>query len=287
MRKSPVDNGYEGFGFRAGTFAEPNGRQPGSLDGDRLISRHESERESLMERWSELAAHWGIELSYFDIQGQRREADGETVGRIAAALAGSGQPPAAGGPEARPVEPAFQGDGRRVWVLAVQLYGVRSRRNWGHGDFTDLAELLRIVAGLGGAGVGLNPLHAQFYDRPECSGSPYSPNSRQFLNPLYVDVEAIEEFQLDRVANLAQGIERLRAAELVDYAAVAALKLGALRDAYLSFASSGSAVRRADFEAYRRERGRPLECFAASESASRTISRSIFGLARGLAKADG
>ena len=35
-RKSPVDNGYEGFGFRGGTFAEPNGRPPGSLDGDRL-----------------------------------------------------------------------------------------------------------------------------------------------------------------------------------------------------------------------------------------------------------
>jgi 4-alpha-glucanotransferase len=219
-----------------------------------------------MERWNELAAQWGIELSYLDIQGQRREADGETVGRIAAALTASGQPPAAGGREPQPAEPAFQGDGQRVWLLAVQLYGVRSRRNWGHGDFTDLAELLRIVAGLGGAGVGLNPLHAQFYDRPECSGSPYSPNSRQFLNPLYIDVEAIEEFQPDRVASLARDIEQLRVAELVDYAAVATLKLGALRAAYLSFASSGSAVRRADFEAYRRERGRPLECFAAFET---------------------
>jgi 4-alpha-glucanotransferase len=217
-----------------------------------------------MERWSELAAQWGIDLSYFDIQGQRREAEGETVRRIAAGLAASGHPPAAGGAEARPVEPAFQGNGQRVWVLAVQLYGVRSRRNWGHGDFTDLADLLRIVAGLGGAGVGLNPLHAQFYDRPECSGSPYSPNSRQFLNPLYIDVEAIEEFQPDPA--FTRDMERLRATELVDYPGVAALKRGALRAAYLSFVSSGSAVRRADFEAYRRERGRPLEAFAAFET---------------------
>src|SRR5215217_8827175 len=38
-------------------------------------------------------------------------------------------------------ERAFQLEGvatERVWVLAVQLYAVRSHRNWGHGDFTDL-----------------------------------------------------------------------------------------------------------------------------------------------------
>ena len=91
-------------------------------------------------------------------------------------------------------------------MLAVQLYGVRSRRNWGHGDFSDLAALLDIVADFGCAGIGLNPLHAQFYDRPGCSGSPYSPNSRLFLNPLYIDVEAIEEFDRAHAASLARRI---------------------------------------------------------------------------------
>src|SRR5688572_32502027 len=33
-------------------------------------------------------------------------------------------------------------------------------------------------SGLGGAGIGLNPLHALFYDRPG-SASPYSPSSRR------------------------------------------------------------------------------------------------------------
>ena len=51
-------------------------------------------------------------------------------------------------------DPAFQGDGRKTWVLAVQLYGVRSARNWGHGDFSDLAELLDIVADRGCGGIG-------------------------------------------------------------------------------------------------------------------------------------
>src|SRR5262249_13604827 len=50
---------------------------------------------------------------------------------------------------------AYQGDRtapRRMWALGVQLYGVRSRRNWGHGDFTDLAALIDLAADLGAAG---------------------------------------------------------------------------------------------------------------------------------------
>ena len=81
---------------------------------------------------------------------------------------------------------------RRLWALAVQLYGVRSRRNWGHGDFTDLAALIDLAADLGAAGIGLNPLHAPFDELAEAS--PYSPNSRLFLNWRYIDVEAIAEF---------------------------------------------------------------------------------------------
>jgi 4-alpha-glucanotransferase len=83
---------------------------------------------------------------------------------------------------------AFDGDFDRGWLLAVQLYGVRSARNWGIGDFTDLEGLIDLAGQLGADGVGLNPLHALFDDRPtDCS--PYSPNSRLFLNPLYIDVE--------------------------------------------------------------------------------------------------
>ena len=122
---------------------------------------------------TELAARWGIEPSYFDIQGRRREADGETLRRIVEALSGAGQSAGCVRAPARAAgSPPIRATAAKSWVLAVQLYGVRSRRNWGHGDFSDLAALLEIVADLGGAGIGLNPLHAQFYDRPGCSGSP-------------------------------------------------------------------------------------------------------------------
>ena len=63
----------------------------------------------------------------------------------------------------------------------------------GIGDFTDLAGLIELAHHLGADGVGLNPLHALFDDRPgDCS--PYSPNSRLFLNALYVDPGNIPEF---------------------------------------------------------------------------------------------
>ncbi len=216
--------------------------------------------------WTEQAAKWGIETGYFDVRGQHHEADDETLIRIVAALSVSGNLPASIQQHASGPNPAFQGDGRRVWVLAVQLYGVRSRRNWGHGDFSDLAALLELVADVGGAGVGLNPLHAQFYDNSACSGSPYAPNSRLFLNPLYIDVEAIEEFRPDDVAGLVPDVERLREADLVDYSATTKLKLAALRRTYRNFTPKASATRREDLSAYRKERGRELECFAAFET---------------------
>jgi 4-alpha-glucanotransferase len=163
-------------------------------------------------------------------------------------------------------------DAERVWVLAVQLYAARSRRNWGHGDFTDLLQLVRLAAEVGAAGVGLNPLHALFDDRPE-QASPYSPNSRLFLNPLYVDVEAVPEFPGLQPSGLADETARLRDTEEVDYTAVARVKTRALRLAYERFRVHPDAARHADFQAFRAERGDELARFAAFEVLRRRFLR--------------
>jgi len=159
---------------------------------------------------------------------------------------------------------AFGGDFDRGWLLAVQLYGIRSTRNWGMGDFTDLAELIELAHRLGADGVGLNPLHALFDDRPgDCS--PYSPNSRLFLNALYIDVDAIPEYPADAVVAVANTTPRLRQSETVDYEAVAALKWPALRAAFKAFRVGAAPERKADFARFRDERGPLLSHFACFE----------------------
>ncbi|MBB1091436.1 4-alpha-glucanotransferase [Rhodopseudomonas palustris] len=159
---------------------------------------------------------------------------------------------------------AFAGAFERSWIVAVQLYGLRTSRNWGIGDFTDLARLIEIAAGLGAGGIGLNPLHALFDDRPgDCS--PYSPNSRLFLNPLYIDVEQLPEFKLADLPGASEAIGSLRDLELIDYRAVAELKWRALRLAYQGFRTAPQSDRRAAFAAFRRERAPLLTRFACFE----------------------
>jgi 4-alpha-glucanotransferase len=163
-------------------------------------------------------------------------------------------------------------EAERVWVLAVQLYAVRSRRNWGHGDFGDLLQLVRLGAEIGAAGIGLNPLHALFDDYPE-QASPYSPNSRLFLNPLYIDLAAVPEFPGAQAAGLDGEIASLRETEIVDYGRVAAAKAKALRLAYQRFRERADPAREADFAAFRSELGDELTRFAAFEVLRRRFQR--------------
>lgn len=157
---------------------------------------------------------------------------------------------------------AFAGDFDRCWLLAVQLYGVRSARNWGIGDFTDLEGLIELAASLGADGVGLNPLHALFDDRPgDCS--PYSPNSRLFLNPLYVDVEKLPGFQ--RAFDSKGAVAALRAGDTVNYTGVAELKWRALRFAFETFKANPKGERKQDFKTFCAERAPLLSRFACFE----------------------
>jgi 4-alpha-glucanotransferase len=159
-------------------------------------------------------------------------------------------------------EKAFGGDFDRCWLLAVQLYGVRSARNWGIGDFGDLEGLIELAGQLGADGVGLNPLHALFDDRPgDCS--PYSPNSRLFLNALYIDVGRAPGFQPGAADSAA--LAKLRQSDIVDYVAVAALKWRALRLAFGKFQADANDPQRPDFDKFRSERAPLLQSFACFE----------------------
>jgi (1->4)-alpha-D-glucan 1-alpha-D-glucosylmutase len=163
--------------------------------------------------------------------------------------------------------PAALRGGGRSWGLAVQLYGVRTARNFGIGDFTDLAELVARVGGEGGDVVGVNPLHALFPHDPAYA-SPYSPSSRMFVDVLYLDVEAVPEFAhcaraREHVASAAfqAAAAVLRASALVDYAGVSALKMRVLEMLYAQArddARFGATSRWAAFDNYKTLGGQAL-----------------------------
>ena len=161
--------------------------------------------------------------------------------------------------------------GGRAAGVTISLYGVRSARNWGCGDFTDLLAVIDWVAGDLGAGfVGLNPLHA-IHNRRPFNTSPYLPASIFFRNFLYLDVEAIEDFAVSRRAQrlrqspeVNREIDELRGTPFVEYERVASLKLRFLKLLFAGFLRErrkGSARSR-DFDAFCAREGNLLEKFA-------------------------
>ncbi|WP_336667061.1 4-alpha-glucanotransferase [Enterobacter mori] len=138
-------------------------------------------------------------------------------------------------------EPQALLEGKKLWGACVQLYTLRSDNNWGIGDFGDLKKMLADVGERGGAFIGLNPIHALYPANPE-SASPYSPSSRRWLNVIYIDVNALDDFKNSKEAqawwNLSttqQALKQARDADWVDYATVTALKMAALRLAWKGF----------------------------------------------------
>lgn len=125
-------------------------------------------------------------------------------------------------------------DTDRLWGYTVQLYSLRSKRNWGVGDFTDLAEFIKICSRSGADIVGLNPVNVPNHCFPE-EASPYLSTSRLFLNPIYIDVEQVPECKAEDVEPLKAEIARLNNAETILYGEVYPLKMRVLEQLYQRF----------------------------------------------------
>ena len=173
---------------------------------------------------------------------------------------------------ARCHEPDWVVSGQRLWGFSVQLYTLRSARNWGMGDFTDLQSLIGLAAAQGARFLVLNPLHALSLQYPgQCS--PYSPNDRRRLNVLYIDPAREPEFTvlagwLAQPATQAR-LAALRACEAVDYEGVATLKLAALAQMFHHFVSTQleqDSPRARAYQAFVTAAGPALEAFATREA---------------------
>ncbi|GAB4255301.1 MAG: 4-alpha-glucanotransferase [Deferrisomatales bacterium] len=163
--------------------------------------------------------------------------------------------------------------GGRVWGVHLPLYGVRSGRNWGIGDFEDLHGVVEWAADLGADLVGLLPLHALSNASPH-GVSPYFPWSRIFLNPVYVAVDRVAEAAEPEVAQALASepfrgtLAELREASAVDYDRVWRLKREALALCHRAFrrrhleAPGGPSPRGREFLAWREAQGGLLESFA-------------------------
>jgi len=196
----------------------------------------------MSEEVDRLAAAHGVLRSYRALDGTISRASDDAVQAIlnilgveegaapqAAAASGPFPPPPQAPEGAACFLPDFLQQGR-AWGVTCQLYGLRSHRNWGIGDFEDLARLGEFVGRMGADFLGVNPLHALFLAEPQ-KASPFSPSDRNFLNPLYIAVDQVEGFDpgldLDESA-----LAPLRESKLVDHKAVADHKLSVLRGIY-------------------------------------------------------
>ncbi|HEX2026474.1 MAG TPA: 4-alpha-glucanotransferase [Nitriliruptorales bacterium] len=143
---------------------------------------------------------------------------------------------------------AFDGGDRprRQWGVFLPLHALRTGRDWGVGDLTDLRSLARVVAAHGASVVGTLPLLPVYLGAvgERLDPSPYSPVSRLFWNELHLDLAAAPE--ATRHPGLLTATTP-RGARYVDYRDVAAVKgrvLRALSETF--FAEPGD--RRGDLE---------------------------------------
>jgi 4-alpha-glucanotransferase len=157
--------------------------------------------------------------------------------------------------------------GGRIAGLNVALYGLRSQRNWGCGDFTDLRALAEWSFGACGFSfVGVNPLHA-LQNRVPYNTSPYLPLSMFYKNFIYVDVERVPEFEasscaqaLFRSPSIQKEIQRLRDTDFVEYEGVDRLKRRFLKVLFRALKRNPARVQA--FRQYCRREGELLKRFA-------------------------
>ncbi len=152
---------------------------------------------------------------------------------------------------------------KKLWGYCIQLYSLRSRRNWGIGDFTDLYNFVDVCRHAGADVIGLNPVNVLGHCFPE-EASPYMSISRLFLNPIYIDVEAVPEFIPEDRYQIGADIADLNAAEMIDYGRVYPLKIKVLKTLYQRMKEDPD--RMEEFEAFCSEKGEDLERLAAFQA---------------------
>lgn len=166
-------------------------------------------------------------------------------------------------------QPPFLKNEEHVFGVSVMLYSLHSKNSIGIGDFSDLAEIVRLTAENGGDVVGLNPLGMMSFCTMPVSEtadvSPYRTLSRLFINYIYLDLRSEEDFiNSSAVQEFMQRketlgcIEKLNMSEKVLYREVLQLKLRIAELMFAYFENNATDERRRKFEGYKQEKGETL-----------------------------
>ncbi|ODR96106.1 hypothetical protein AUC69_15115 [Methyloceanibacter superfactus] len=143
------------------------------------------------DRLDELAERFGIAEGYISEKGNWITTPAATKAKVLEAM---GVPVGAGAGDAAMPEPPPADDvaslsasafwppflvDQRSWGLSVQAYALRSSRNWGIGDFEDLARLAEYAASLGADFIGVSRCTRCSWPTPRAS-APIAPRPAIF-----------------------------------------------------------------------------------------------------------
>lgn len=214
-------------------------------------------------RLNEVAKKFGLLDSYRDINGITHITSDSTKEKLIAAfgmdVAESVKTDVATYPDPSPNHKVYGAEilrsSGKIWGVTAALYGLRSNRNWGIGDFEDLAHLAEIMAAKGADFIGINPVHALFPSAPHLY-APYSPSSRQFLNVMLIAP--------DKIPDLPKGYSTpnnpVDLPEHVNYEAVYTVKMTAFEAAFDRFSKQDkTSARQKEFDDFTKSNGEALQ----------------------------
>ena len=170
-------------------------------------------------------------------------------------------------PERAPAVDDVAGRGK-AWGLSAALYGLRSTRNLGIGDYRDLAVAAEQVARLGADFIGINPVHARGAARD--GFSPYSPTCRTALEPGHIAPDAVPGFgrcaEVRRLLKAsAADLEAEKVGDLLDDEAQERRQREILEALFRTTIEADEPAA-ADLAAWRQGPGHALEWFAVFEA---------------------
>ena len=124
----------------------------------------------------------------------------------------------------------------RLSGVTIPLFSVRTKNDWGIGQITDLPACAAFFLAAGQRLVQVLPTH----ELADGETSPYGALSAFAIDPIYIDVNKVEELDSASISRALgdEGraeLERVRALARVDYRAVRTLKRRALGAAFLRF----------------------------------------------------